>query len=68
MKITRLVERGETEVTREALERAHWRCETCQSSSELRVVEDRYMRFLVLCVACRLDTPWLPSARARVWR
>jgi hypothetical protein len=68
MKITRVVERDETQVTRKALERAGWRCESCRRDNDLRVVEDRFDAFVVLCLPCRLDTPWLPSARARVWR
>ncbi len=65
IKITRLVERGETVITRTALERASWRCEGCQGIADLRVVEDRYIAFVVLCAGCRLGAGWVPGARAR---
>jgi hypothetical protein len=60
-KITRVVERWEVAVTRLALDRALWRCESCRGDSGLRVVEDRGVRFVVMCLSCRLDAGWVPA-------
>jgi hypothetical protein len=64
VRITRLVERWETAVTKAVLERARWRCESCRSDSELRVVEDRRDNFYVLCLSCRLDSAWVSTVRS----
>jgi len=56
--ITRVVGRKAVAVTRLALDRAHWRCESCEDDTGLRVVEDRACALVVLCMSCRLDAGW----------
>lgn len=61
IRIVRVVERQEVAVTRLALERAGWRCESCQTDIDLRVVEDGAHRYAVLCLSCRIDAGWVPE-------
>jgi hypothetical protein len=59
--IARVVDRKAIAVTRLALDRAQWRCESCEDDTELRVVEDRACVLVVLCMSCRLDAAWAPG-------
>ena len=61
IRITRVLGFKESAQSREALDRARWRCECCYSDSTLRVVEDHRARLMVLCVSCRLGAGWDPA-------
>ena len=57
IRLKRMVERWEVTVTRPALDRARWRCESCRGDSDLRVAESHEARFVVLCAWCMLGSP-----------
>jgi hypothetical protein len=61
IKITRVVGLKDVAESREALDRARWRCESCYDDSMLRVVVDRRARLIVLCPSCRLEAGWDPE-------
>jgi hypothetical protein len=63
LRITRVVGLKEVAESREALDRARWRCECCRGDSMLRVVVDLRARLIVLCLSCRLEAGWDPALR-----
>jgi len=52
--IVRIVGLREVAVTRPLLERAQWRCESCNSPDDIRVVQFQSHDMMVLCTRCRL--------------
>jgi hypothetical protein len=58
---SRLIERWEVAITRPALERAGWACDSCRDDSNLRVIDDRGQRLVVLCTECRLLAGLMPG-------
>jgi hypothetical protein len=56
IRLKRVVERWEYALTKPALDRARWCCESCHGDSDLRVAESHEARLVVLCARCRLGS------------